>query len=495
MTSSNLCSWQGPSQYPSWIELPALEAATYYGRATIRFSVLPNATGQPRTGTFSVGGQIVTVSQDSEFNTLRDEAGNYPSSASTGTLSASISPAVRARTSLGAAGAPHGALRAVPSPRLSTSCGSSFDLPMPITLQPNGFDQSGNGVTVTLSRTASGCGPGAAPETPFPWLHVSPASYPQNSPLSVAFTITADPNTGNSKRTGIVDVVTGESKVSEFKWTVSQLGIAVAPLSVPSSLTLQATASSEAIPVSSANPSAPACSWSVDPTTLPDWITPTATNGACGSQLQFSYAANPAGSLRRAILRFTSGDQTELDQAAGAPPCTYGFQETNPQNVPASGGSVTFNVVTAAGCTWSPGTDSSDWISFPQSATGPGPGSVDGAGGRQQHQQPTAGPDLRGRRHGLCTAGRGELPGRVRLHSVAHQSIRSEYRRLLQFPGASHGELHVAAYPTCGGRQLGASAILCQRHGTGNGELHRGCQSRRFRGAVILHYGGGRSQL
>jgi uncharacterized protein (TIGR03437 family) len=371
LTSSSLCAWQAQSQNPDWIQLPATNAGTSYGRGTIRFSVTPNTTVNPRTGTLSVGGQTVTVSQDSQFNSLETLAGDYPSSRSAGTSSASFSTVVRGRTGPGSKTPPHNAFQTVTSDAAQLGNCGSVDPAMPIQMNANG-----DPVTVTVIRTASGCEPNAGVQAGS-WLQVSAPSYPAGSP-NVTFTISGSNNQLGPPRKSTVLVNPADSSQLQngfWSWEVDQAGIAVTPLSIQTPNQLPANAGSDAIPVSSANPSVSACNWSVDPNSVPTWITLNSTTGACGSQLQFSYTNNSAASQRTAILQFTSSDQTELDQSGVAStPCTYSFQETTPQNVGSSGGSVTFNVVTAAGCTWSPSTDSPGWIGFPQSTTGPGPG-------------------------------------------------------------------------------------------------------------------------
>ena len=59
--------------------------------------------------------------------------------------------------------------------------------------------------------------------------------------------------------------------------------------------------------------------------------------------------------------------------AGTAAPCTYSISPTR-ASYPASGGSGTINVTTAAGCAWN--ASSSSWITITSGATGIGPGTV-----------------------------------------------------------------------------------------------------------------------
>ena len=61
--------------------------------------------------------------------------------------------------------------------------------------------------------------------------------------------------------------------------------------------------------------------------------------------------------------------------AGTAAPCTYSISPTR-ASYPASGGSGTINVTTAAGCAWNASSSSSSWITI-TGATGIGPGTVD----------------------------------------------------------------------------------------------------------------------
>ena len=108
---------------------------------------------------------------------------------------------------------------------------------------------------------------------------------------------------------------------------------------------------------------------------MPDWISLANSTGVCGTRIQFNYQANPGTSVRKAMLLFTSGNQTELDQQPPpAPtPCAYTFQQTSPQPVGLNGGTVTLNVNTTSNCSWTASTDSPGWISFRQAAPLPGP--------------------------------------------------------------------------------------------------------------------------
>ena len=367
LTGSSLCSWQVQTA-SSWIVLPSTQPATSYGQGTVRFSILPNSTTSARTGTLTVNGQTVTVSQSTSFNDLETQAGNYTSSGSGGT-GVSLTPALARRSpSL----LPPAAPEIVVNPRDSLGNCNSKDPSMPVQI-----DANGDPVTVTISRSSAGCNPGIGIPQTGNWLQVSsPANVPGTANISYTFTASANPQS-TPRSTNVYVNPADSSQKNPWTWVFNQAGTVAVPLSILSPNALTAQANTAAIPISSANPSVSACNWSVDPTSVPSWITLNSNDGTCGGQLQFNYQANTANSVRTAVLNFTSGDRLELDQQPPAPtPCAYSFAQSTPQNVGAGGGTVTLNVQTTSGCSWSPSTDSGGWITFPSGSGGSGSGNL-----------------------------------------------------------------------------------------------------------------------
>ncbi len=353
VASSNQCSWQAQTPNPDWIGLVAI---TDYGSGTVRFNVLPNSTGQPRTGTISVGSQSGTITQASVYTNLRDQAGNYTSSPQ----SSAIAHASHGRRTL--------AIGERPAAELG-NCGSTKPQ-VPIEM-----DAAGDPVQFTVNRTLAGCGMNASFAISTSGFTITPASVQANSGQNITFTVAAQNNTSTSVIKNAIILVTGDTSAGTWQLEVDQAGTAAAPLDVPSSQTLQPVASSDAIPINSTNGTP--CNWAVDPSSVPTWISPVSISGSCGSQLQFSYGANTTSSQRKATLRFTTGDETELNQLASATTsCVYSFQQTTPQDVALNGGQLTLNVVTASGCTWTASTDSPGWISFPSGSGGTSSGQL-----------------------------------------------------------------------------------------------------------------------
>ena len=367
-TSSSSCPWQASTTSPAWIQLPQVGPTGSYGHGTVRFSILPNTSTASRFGTITVSGQNVNITQDPVFNDLRSDTPAYTStSASASSIGSAppIHPGGQLRTSL----TPRSAVRPLRPENLG-NCGSKSPS------SPFQLDPKGDAITVTITRTAGGCNPVATSAQPG-WLTVTgPTSAGGNN---VSFTISASSNSLNTTRNAVIGVNPGDSsQLQPWYWTVNQSGLAAAPLSIQSPQELMAQASSTAIGITSANSTITSCNWSVDSSTVPDWIHLGTSTGVCGSQLQFNYDANGSNSTRTAKLQFTSGDFAELDQPAPAStPCTFSFQQTTPQSIGASGGTVTLNVLTTSSCTWAPSTDSPGWITFPTgSYSGSGAGTL-----------------------------------------------------------------------------------------------------------------------
>jgi hypothetical protein len=148
--------------------------------------------------------------------------------------------------------------------------------------------------------------------------------------------------------------------------TVDQGAAACSYTLAPSSRSLGATGGTSTFALT-----APAgCAWTA--TENVDWLT--ITSGASGSgngTVTFTVANNSTTSARNTTL--TIGGQNAAVNQAGVP-CTYTVSPTA-QSVVRSGGSVTFNVTSQSGCSWS-ASEQASWISIAAGAAGSGTGTV-----------------------------------------------------------------------------------------------------------------------
>jgi hypothetical protein len=111
------------------------------------------------------------------------------------------------------------------------------------------------------------------------------------------------------------------------------------------------------------------CAW--DARSEAPWIAITsAAQGSGPGEVTFNVAAH-TGPARTGTL-FIAGETFTVTQASG---CTFSIQPAALTSVPAGGQSGTTTVTTSAGCAWT-ATTSESWITFPNDASGTGPGTL-----------------------------------------------------------------------------------------------------------------------
>ena len=112
------------------------------------------------------------------------------------------------------------------------------------------------------------------------------------------------------------------------------------------------------------------CTWSV--TSSVPWITPGTTGGGQGDgSVDYVVAANPTAESRRGTVN-VGGQIVEVVQEALT--CRFNLQPAS-ENVGAEGGSGSFTVEAATGCTWTP-SPSEEWITVANTDAQNGNGSV-----------------------------------------------------------------------------------------------------------------------
>jgi hypothetical protein len=113
----------------------------------------------------------------------------------------------------------------------------------------------------------------------------------------------------------------------------------------------------------------PECAWDVSSTA--SWISGfTPPSGQGNGTVSFRVTANDGASTRDGMI-VVNGEQARVSQRA---PCRYDLGPAN-QNVSASGGAGSINIVTTSDCSWSAAAEVS-WIALTSSASGSGNGAV-----------------------------------------------------------------------------------------------------------------------
>lgn len=304
------CSWTIGSTAP-WIT-PNGESSGV-GPATVALSVAAN-TGAARTGTVSVGGRGLTVTQTAAGDTT-----------CTFTLSSVLQNVIAAGgaatpvTVTAAAGCAWTAVSATPWVTLAPGSGGSGNGTVSFTVAAN------TGAARAGSITIAG----------------------QTFTVSQAGTATP-PGNGNGQGTqGNPPACT--SSIAPLSQSMSASGGASAPISVTTASTCPWTAVSGA-----------------------SWLTITAGASGTGSgTVRFTAAAN-VGPQRSGTLTI-AGQTFQVTQASG---CTYGVAPTR-LNIENGGGpsDQPISVTTAAGCSWSAQSNDS-WLTITSGATGSGDGTV-----------------------------------------------------------------------------------------------------------------------
>ena len=112
------------------------------------------------------------------------------------------------------------------------------------------------------------------------------------------------------------------------------------------------------------------CAWSASSSAA--WVTiASAASGTGGATIRLAISAN-TGAARSATIT-AAGAHATVDQAAGAPSCSYALSPTS-QAITADGGNGSFTITTASGCAWS-ASSGVPWISV-TTTSGSGSGSV-----------------------------------------------------------------------------------------------------------------------
>jgi Putative binding domain, N-terminal/Viral BACON domain len=381
------CAWTASTDV-SWITLTPPVSGS--GNGTVAFTVAPN-TGEMRTGTITIAGQRITVTQAAETITCTGTitptsqsvgvAGgpgvtitvSTPStcqwtavsnvawiavSASTSRGSGTVAFTVAANTGPARTGMLTIAGRVFTVTQAGVSgppppCAYSISAPSQNLPAPGGMGTVNVSAGVGCTWTASS---GA------PWITItSGASGTGNGP--VAFNVAA--NTG-AARTAMLTIA-GQAFI------VTQDGVAAPPPCMysiaPASQNAGANASTGTVTVTAGA----GCAWTA--TSNAAWLS--VTSGATGTgngSVGYSVAANTgaarAGTITIAGQTFT----VTQDAAAAPPPCMYSISP-NSQNFTVLGGSGMVNVTAGSGCTWT-ASSSAPWITITSGSSGTGNGSV-----------------------------------------------------------------------------------------------------------------------
>lgn len=370
------CAWTVASN-ATWLSITS--PASGFGDASVSFSASENTdTTAGRSGTLTVAGQTVTVSQPSAScpYTLRPTTISIPAAGSTatsvsvttaggcpwsgssdvswisivsgasGTASGNITIAVGANSGAARSGTLTIAGQTVSVNQAAAPCSYSVN---PATLSVG----AGGGATgpVTVTATA-GCTWTAT--TNVSWLSITAgASGTGNGGIS----INAVANTGAAR--------TGTLTVANQTVTVNQAATACSYSVMPTTVSIGAgggTGTPIGVSVGSG------CTWAA--TSSAGWITIlTGATGTGNGSVTYSVQANTGGARTGTLT--VAGQGVTISQTA---PCTYNISSMN-TSIDKAGGTGTVSVTTQAGCTWT-AVSNATWITISSGSSGTGNGTV-----------------------------------------------------------------------------------------------------------------------
>jgi all-beta uncharacterized protein/BACON domain-containing protein len=368
------CAWTASSN-AMWLSITS--ATNGSGNASVAFSASAN-TGAARSGTLTVAGQTVTVSQPSASCSYSTNPSTIPvaaagsagssvsvtasaacawtaasnvswisiASGSSGTGNGTVIIAVAANSGAARSGTLTIAGQSVTVNQAAASCSYTVN---PTTLSVVAGGGATGPVTVTA---AAGCTWTATSNVS--WLTITAgASGTGNGTVSVS----AAANTGGAR--------TGTLTVANQTITVNQAATACFYSVTPTNVSMNAAGGSGA-PISVATASG--CAWTA--TTSAGWIT--ILSGATGTgdgSVSYSVQAN-TGSARTGTLT-VAGQSVSISQSA---PCSYSISPSN-DTIDKAARTGTVSVTTQSGCAWTAVSNAS-WITITNGSSGTGNGTV-----------------------------------------------------------------------------------------------------------------------
>jgi hypothetical protein len=369
VTAGASCPWTAVSNNP-WITITVGKSGN--GNGTVAFTVAPN-NGLERTGTLTIAGQNVTVTQSSycNFGITPDER-DFGAAATSTTVNvqAGIDCTWVSTSTVNwltiAAGA-NGIGNAPVVINVAANTGPARTGLVVVAGQPFTVNQAG-GCTYTLSRAnqdfnasggtnsfnvtaGAGCTWSVVNNTG--WIRINSGATGAGNG-TVNFTTTANTGAARAANLTIADKTFTISQASACAVTLSATTRNVTAPAVTGTLNVTAAAT---------------CAWAA--VSNADWLTLTGnTSGTGNGTINYSIATN-TGAARIGTLSI-GGVTFTVTQAAAT--CTYAFSPSS-QNVEASGTNASVNVTTANFCTWT-ATSNAGWLTITSGSGGLGNGTI-----------------------------------------------------------------------------------------------------------------------
>jgi hypothetical protein len=370
------CAWTATSQ-ASWIQVTSGSTGT--GGGNIALSVSAN-TGAARSGSVTVAGQTVVVSQgavacDATVSAATLTVGAQGSVESvavdigptcqwTAASSADWIALTAGRTGTGpgqvqfsiaanASTSTRQAILTIAGRSVTVTQSGTAPIPCSYSIGSSSRSTDANAGTGSVSVSAgNGCDWTAGSNAS--WLTITGgANGSGNGTVNYSFAA----NTGPAR--------TGTLSVAGRTFTLSQAS-GCSPTLSSTNQAVGAAGGTATVTVSASN----GCTWTAS-SANPDWLTITSgTSGSGNGSVAFSAAVN-GGAARTGTLTI-AGQTVTVSQASG---CSPALASAN-QAIAASGGTGSVGVTAAAGCTWTASTANPDWLTITSGSSGSGNGSV-----------------------------------------------------------------------------------------------------------------------
>lgn len=362
VTAASGCSWQARSDV-SWVTITGSAAGS--GNGSVNYSIAANTTGQPRSGTLTIAGIPVNITQETGSCTYSlsetSISAPYFAIARSITVTAPSGCTWQANTSAtwvtissGASGNGNGTVNISiaannngPSRTATVTIAgqpvtvTQDGLGCQVTATPAYFSLPALGGTASFSISAAGC-PWSVTTSTGGWLRFYPPTSGTGN-ASVSFSV--DPNNSSSARTALIDV-------AGFPVTVTQAGVSCEIKLASYSVEFSAAGGSGSVLVSAP----PACSWNATPNV--SWIRTTGESSGQGDgEISFTVDANISGQSRNGLIIVGGAVYAIAQKAAN---CTLAMTPTS-ATFPSAGGSGTIAIST--NCTWQAAT-SAPWITL-----------------------------------------------------------------------------------------------------------------------------------
>ena len=370
------CAWTSTST-ASWITITGGASGT--GSGSVSYNVAANTLTTSRTGTMTIAGQTMTVTQGGApcNYAISPTVANLGPSTSTNTVAVTSAAgcawtanenATWISITSGTPGSGNGTVTysvtanptITPRSAVMTIAGQTFDVNQAgqtctYTLTPAGASVLATATTGTVDvATLGGCAWTATSSAP--WVTITSGGSGSASG-TVGYSVAA--NTTTSPRTGTLTI-------GGQPFTVTQAG---------GPCTYSATTATPSLPASGGPGTVTlttqaGCAWTA--TTSAAWMTIGGTGTGTGSgSIPYTLAANPDATPRNGTIA-VGGQVVAISQAAA--PCNYTLSPGS-ISVGSDAATGTFSIAATAGCSWN-ATSSASWLSITTPASGSGNGSI-----------------------------------------------------------------------------------------------------------------------